>query len=100
MTTLGVVESATARKDHMRFITSALIVTLVQLALTFGTRAQQSQTSPTPSAAWNNNSLITVQKEGGDPARAGDLKIEFYGHDAFKITSSERFDGTDRSLAK
>jgi L-ascorbate metabolism protein UlaG (beta-lactamase superfamily) len=87
MTTLGVVESATARKDHMRFITSALIVTFVLLALTFGTRAQQSQTSPTPSAAWDNNPLITVQKEGGDPARKGDVKIEFYGHDAFKITS-------------
>src|SRR5258705_14017722 len=30
---------------------------------------------------------ITVQKTGGDPTRAGDVKIEFYGHDAFKITS-------------
>ena len=40
-----------------------------------------------PSPAWNDNSLITVQKTGGDPTRAGDVKIEFYGHDAFKITS-------------
>jgi L-ascorbate metabolism protein UlaG (beta-lactamase superfamily) len=27
------------------------------------------------------------QKTGGDPTRPGDVKIEFYGHDAFKITS-------------
>jgi L-ascorbate metabolism protein UlaG (beta-lactamase superfamily) len=31
--------------------------------------------------------LIYVQKHGGDPTRAGDVHIEFYGHDAFKITS-------------
>ncbi len=37
--------------------------------------------------AWNDNSLITIQKNGGDPAHPGDVKIEFYGHDAFKITS-------------
>jgi L-ascorbate metabolism protein UlaG (beta-lactamase superfamily) len=71
----------------MRFITSALIVLFVSLALTFGARAQQSEISAAPSASWNDNSLITVQNEGGDPTRAGDVKIEFYGHDAFKITS-------------
>src|ERR1700739_1382979 len=43
--------------------------------------------NPGPAPAWNDNSLIAVQKNGGDPARAGDVKIEFYGHDAFKITS-------------
>lgn len=26
-------------------------------------------------------------ERGGDPSRAGDVRIEFYGHDAFKITS-------------
>jgi L-ascorbate metabolism protein UlaG (beta-lactamase superfamily) len=60
---------------------------IVLLALTFGARAQQSETSAAPYAPWNNNSLITVQKDGGDPTRSGDVKIEFYGHDAFKITS-------------
>ena len=54
--------------------------------LIFGARALQSDTSTAPSA-WNDNSLITVQKHGGDPTRSGDVKIEFYGHDAFKITS-------------
>jgi L-ascorbate metabolism protein UlaG (beta-lactamase superfamily) len=71
----------------MRLITSALIVLLILLVSPFGVRAQQSETSAVPSPAWNDNSLITIQKEGGDPARAGDVKIEFYGHDAFKITS-------------
>jgi L-ascorbate metabolism protein UlaG (beta-lactamase superfamily) len=39
------------------------------------------------SPAWNNNSLIAVQKKGGNPTRSGVVKIEFYGHDAFKVTS-------------
>jgi len=55
--------------------------------LTFGAHAQQSDTSAAASRAWNDNSLITVQKNGGDPTRSGDVEIEFYGHDAFKITS-------------
>jgi L-ascorbate metabolism protein UlaG (beta-lactamase superfamily) len=37
----------------------------------------------------NNNSLIALQKKGGDPGRAGNIKAEFYGHEAFKITSPE-----------
>jgi hypothetical protein len=49
--------------------------------------AQQSETSAAPSPAWNDNSLIKIQKDGGDGTRSGDVKIEFYGHDAFKITS-------------
>jgi len=60
---------------------------IVLLASTFGMRAQQSGISPAHSPGWNDNSLITVQKDGGDPTRSGDVKIEFYGHDAFKITS-------------
>jgi beta-lactamase family protein len=76
-----------ARKDDMRLKTFAPIVLFVLLALTFGARAQQPDTSAAPSPAWNDNSLITVQRGGGDPTRSGDVKIEFYGHDAFKITS-------------
>jgi len=74
----------------MRLKTFAPIVLFFLLALTFGTRAQKSETSAAPSPAWNDNSLITVQKDGGDPTRSGDVKIEFYGHDAFKITSPAR----------
>jgi L-ascorbate metabolism protein UlaG (beta-lactamase superfamily) len=59
----------------------------VLLSLTCGSRAQQSGRSVAPSAAWNDNSLITVQKAGGDPSGPGNVRIEFYGHDAFKITS-------------
>jgi L-ascorbate metabolism protein UlaG (beta-lactamase superfamily) len=71
----------------MRLKTLAAIVLFVVLTLTCGTHAQQSARSVAPSSAWNDNSLITVQKRGGDPTRPGDVKIEFYGHDAFKITS-------------
>jgi L-ascorbate metabolism protein UlaG (beta-lactamase superfamily) len=35
----------------------------------------------------NDNQLIALQRAGGDPAKAGPVKIEYYGHDAFKITS-------------
>jgi L-ascorbate metabolism protein UlaG (beta-lactamase superfamily) len=69
--------------------TLAPIVLFVLLSFTWGMRAQQSGRSvaPSPSPAWNDNSLMTVQKTGGEPDRPGDVKIEFYGHDAFKITS-------------
>jgi L-ascorbate metabolism protein UlaG (beta-lactamase superfamily) len=71
----------------MRLKTFAPIALFVLLASTFGARAQQSETSAAPSPEWNDNSLIAVQKNGGDHTRSGDVKIEFYGHDAFKITS-------------
>jgi L-ascorbate metabolism protein UlaG (beta-lactamase superfamily) len=62
-------------------------IALLSILATVVARAQQSDTPTAPSAAWNNNSLISIQKRGGDPTRSGDVKIEFYGHDAFKITS-------------
>ena len=71
----------------MRFKTLAPIVLFVIFTLTCDSRAQQSGRSVAPSLPWNDNSLITVQKRGGDPTRPGNVKIEFYGHDAFRITS-------------
>jgi len=71
----------------MRLKTLAVIVWFVALTLNDGAHAQQSERSVDTSQAWNDNSLITVQKKSGNPARSGDVKIEFYGHDAFKITS-------------
>jgi L-ascorbate metabolism protein UlaG (beta-lactamase superfamily) len=63
------------------------IALFVLLASTFVARTQQCEPSAGPLPAWNDNSLITVQKNGGDPTRSGAVKIEFYGHNAFKITS-------------
>ncbi len=59
--------------------TLASIVLFVVLALASDARAQQSGKSVPPSPAWNDNSLIAVQKTGGDPTRAGDVKIESMG---------------------
>ena len=73
----------------MRHKTLALIALFASLALNCGAHAQQSERSAPRSPSWNDNSLITVQKNGGDPTRSGDVKIEFYGHDAFKITSPD-----------
>jgi L-ascorbate metabolism protein UlaG (beta-lactamase superfamily) len=67
--------------------TFSSIVFLAVLALILGVCAQQSDTPTASSPAWNDNSLIAVQKHGGDPTRPGNVTIEFYGHDAFKITS-------------
>jgi L-ascorbate metabolism protein UlaG (beta-lactamase superfamily) len=71
----------------MRLKTLAAIVSFVLVTLNGGARAQQS--APETSPAWNDNTLIAVQKKGGDPTRWGDVKIEFYGHDAFKFTSPD-----------
>ncbi len=71
----------------MRLTTFAPIILFSSLVLTSGAHAQQSERSAAPSPPWNDNSLITIQKSGGDPTRSGDVRIEFYGHDAFKITS-------------
>lgn len=57
---------------------------LVLSALMFDVRAQLPAVRP---PVWNDNSLMAIQKQGGDPTRLGDVKIEFYGHDAFKIAS-------------
>lgn len=64
-----------------------VLASIILLAVSTRASAQQSDTSTAPSVVWNDNSLISVQKQGGDPTRPGDVKIEFYGHDAFKITS-------------
>jgi L-ascorbate metabolism protein UlaG (beta-lactamase superfamily) len=66
----------------MRFRPLASVVLLAMLA-TSEVPAQQSDSY----TAWNNNSLITVQRHGGDPTRPGNVRFEFYGHDAFKIIS-------------
>lgn len=71
----------------MRFKTLAAIVSFVLLILVDGAPGQQSEKSVDTSPAWNDNSLIPIQKKGQSPIRSGDVKIEFYGHDAFKVTS-------------
>ena len=81
---------------RVKAFVSFILITV--LALIFGVHAQQSSMAPSP--AWNDNSLISVQKHGGDPTRAGDVNIEFYGHDAFKITSPAGLTVPDRSLAE
>ena len=71
----------------MRLKVFASIVMLLSFAITFRVHAQQPTASAASSPAWNDNSLIAVQKSGGNPSTPGNVKIEFYGHDAFKITS-------------
>ena len=71
----------------MRLKTLAALVSFALLTLNDVSHAQQPERSVDTSPAWNDNSLIAVQKKGGNFTRAGDVKIEFYGHDAFKILS-------------
>src|SRR6201987_2424390 len=67
--------------------TVASIRLFLPLALCCWAYAQQSDASAGRLPVWNDNSLIDLQKNGGDPARPGSVKLEFCGHDAFKITS-------------
>jgi hypothetical protein len=64
----------------------ALIV-LYMLASALSANGQKPEASGSASSVWNDNSLIDIQGKGGNPVRPGDVKIEFYGHNAFKITS-------------
>ena len=47
------------------------------------------------SNAWmqvkNNNDIIERQQAVGDPAAAGEVAVQFYGHSSFKITSPSGF---------
>ena len=67
----------------------ASISLFISMVSSFSIYAQQGDPSAARLPAWNDNSLITIRKNGGDPTRAGDVKLEFYGHDAFKITSPD-----------
>lgn len=63
--------------------------TLLSLVLLISVNSVFAQEADTSAAltGWNDNSLIKVQKKGGDPTHRSDVKLEYYGHDAFKITS-------------
>jgi L-ascorbate metabolism protein UlaG (beta-lactamase superfamily) len=71
----------------MRHKALALFLLFAPATASFAARVQEHDASGASSFVWNDNSLIKVQKGGGDPARHGDVKIEFYGHNAFVITS-------------
>jgi L-ascorbate metabolism protein UlaG (beta-lactamase superfamily) len=78
------------QEHDMGLKTLAPVFLFVLFIFPSGAPARQSERSVlSPSSAWNDSSLITVQKHDGDPSRPGDVKIEFYGHDAFKITSPD-----------
>jgi L-ascorbate metabolism protein UlaG (beta-lactamase superfamily) len=62
-------------------------ISLFVLASALSGLAQKSEGAAGALPAWNDNSLIQIQKQGGDPASPGEVKVEFYGHNAFKITS-------------
>ena len=77
------------RLSAMRFVyqTVASISLCLSMGLTGSANAQQSEPSAARLPVWNDNSLIKIQKNGGDSTRSGNVRLEFYGHDAFKITS-------------
>jgi len=71
----------------MRHKALALIFLFASTTVTFVAHAQERAASGASSSVWNDNALIKLQKGGGEPTRYGDVKIEFYGHNAFVITS-------------
>src|ERR1700734_4206825 len=71
----------------MRHKALALFLLFAPTTATFAARVLERDSLGSSSSVWNDNSLIKVQKGGGGPARHGDVKIGFYGHNAFVITS-------------
>src|ERR1700734_979520 len=71
----------------MRHKALALFLLFARTTARFAGRVLERYCLVSSSFVWNDNSLIKVQKGGGDPARHGDVKIGFYGHNAFVITS-------------
>jgi hypothetical protein len=55
------------------------------LALGASGQAQQPDTAAASPGVWNDNSLVTVEAKDGDATRSGDVRIEYYGHDAFRL---------------
>lgn len=74
---------------HLKTLTA--IVLFVFSTLKDGARAQQPGKLADTSPAWNDNSLMTIQRSFEDPTRSGNVRIEFYGHNAFKVTSPPSF---------
>lgn len=62
-------------------------ITFPVLPSAFNANAQNTEPSAGIAPARNDDSLIEIQARGGDPARPGNVRIEFYGHNAFKITT-------------
>jgi L-ascorbate metabolism protein UlaG (beta-lactamase superfamily) len=70
-------------------IRAAVSMAMFIMVSAFSVHGQKPAATSGASTVWNNNALIEIQRKGGDPTRAGEVKVEFYGHDAFKITSPE-----------
>jgi L-ascorbate metabolism protein UlaG (beta-lactamase superfamily) len=73
----------------MRVGMLAAIFAVWLLNLTGGEREQQPEKLANATPAQNNNFVMGIQEKGGDSTRPGNVKIKFYGHDAFEITSPE-----------
>lgn len=43
----------------------------------------------TPAASANNNQIIALQNKSGNPAQAGKVTLEYFGHMAFRISSPQ-----------
>ena len=69
--------------------TLTTLAVLLIAAAACGIARAQIEGSHAFTFAENDNHLIILQARGGDPAKPGSVKIEFYGHMAFKVTSPE-----------
>jgi L-ascorbate metabolism protein UlaG (beta-lactamase superfamily) len=68
---------------------TSIVFAAVLTAVACAAHAQNVEGSRAFTFQENNNKLIQMQQQGGDPGRAGNVKVEYYGHSAFKITSPE-----------
>jgi L-ascorbate metabolism protein UlaG (beta-lactamase superfamily) len=74
-------------REVLRDFKAAALTTLFILPSALSVCAQKSEASASAPPTRNDNSLIEIQAKGGDSSRPGNITIEFYGHDAFRIKS-------------
>jgi hypothetical protein len=79
--------SGSIREDAMKKARSVLGYLLV----TAGIIGAASSNGYAQSKSWtfteNNNDVIKAQRDGGVNASSGDVKIDFFGHMAFRVIS-------------
>jgi L-ascorbate metabolism protein UlaG (beta-lactamase superfamily) len=69
----------------------SLFLLLIGLGVLFACTAVNAQVEGSHAFMFpeNDNRLIELQAKGGNPVSPGTVKIEFFGHMAFKVTSPE-----------
>lgn len=79
--------SLMSMRVNPRVANAVVLIASLLLFAASGALAQNSEAPACTLSASSCNPFIKFQANSGDPSRPGDVKIEFFGHDSFRITS-------------